>query len=158
VGIGASVVQRVGETRYFLGSNLTYLRAVLATFLSYRHMELHLVTDAGLEWRGKSLAMVAANGCYFGAGLCVAPGAKVDDGQLLLTVVGDAGIADFLANLARLKRGIPIDHSEVRYHSARSVTVETAGPAAPVEADGEFLGYTPTVIEVQPGAVRFLAP
>jgi YegS/Rv2252/BmrU family lipid kinase len=157
-GIGAEVVQRLGSVSGYLGSNLRYLRAIVAAFREHRQMELVLSSDAGLDWSGRSLAVVAANGCYFGSGLGVAPGARIDDGQLFVTVVGDASFRDFLANLGKLKRGVPLNHPEITYHSARSLTVAAAGGRAALEADGEFVGYTPAVFEVLPGAARLLAP
>ncbi len=158
VGIGASVVERLGSSGGYLGSNLNYLRAILSTFIRYRHMELRVESDAGLDWQGRTLALVAANGCYFGSGLCVAPGARPDDGELFLTLVGDASIVDFLGNLGRLKRGIPLDHPAVQYHQASSVRITSPGRPVAVEADGEFLGYTPAVIEILPLALSLLAP
>ena len=158
VGIGASVVERLRKRHSYLSSNLNYLKAIISTFLTYRHMELGVTSDEGLDWQGRALALVAANGCYFGSGLCVAPGASIDDGKLFLTLVGDASIVDFLMNLGRLKRGIPLDNPVAEYHQASSVHVTCPGRPAPVEADGEFLGYTPAVIEIMPGAVTFLAP
>jgi YegS/Rv2252/BmrU family lipid kinase len=158
VGIGASVVERLRKRQTFLGSDLNYLKAIVATFLTYRQMELHVASDEGLDWQGRALALVAANGCYFGSGLCVAPGATLDDGKLFLTLIGDASIVDFMMNLGRLKRGIPLDHPAAQYHQAGSVRVISPGRPAPVEADGEFLGYTPAAIVSVPGAVTFLAP
>lgn len=157
-GIGAEVVQHLGSPSSYLGSNLRYLRAIVAAFREHRQVELLLSSDAGLNWSGRSLAVVAANGCYFGSGLGVAPGARIDDGQLFVTVVGDAGFRDFLANLGKLKRGVPLDHPKITYHSARSVTVAAAEGRAALEVDGEFVGFTPAVIEVLPGAVQLLVP
>lgn len=158
VGIGARVVERLGVTGKNLGSNLSYLRAIISSFFSYRHVQLELRSDGGLEWRGRSLLLVAANGRYFGSALCVAPDARLDDGRLSFTLVGNAGIFDFLKNYGRLKKGLPLDHPEALYHSAGNLSVDSPGPPAPVEADGEFMGYTPAFIEVLPGEIRFLAP
>jgi len=42
--------------------------------------------------------------------------------------------------------------------TVRRVSVTAPGGKTPVEADGEFLGYTPLEMEVLPGAIEFLAP
>ena len=158
IGIGARVIQHLSDNHLLLGGNLHYLRAVLRTFLKFHPSELRVESDTGLRWRGKTLALVAANGSYFGSGLCVAPGATLDDGQMFITLVGDAHITDFIRNLRRLKRGIRLDHPKAQYHHGRRLEVMHMDEPAAVEADGEFLGYTPAQIELMPAAIEFLLP
>jgi YegS/Rv2252/BmrU family lipid kinase len=158
IGIGAEVVQHLNQQPGLLGSNLHYLRAILKTFAGYQKRELSITSDCGLKWQGKTLAMVAANGQFFGSGLSVAPGAALNDGQLFITLVGDASLTDFALNLRRLKKGTLLDHPEASYHHARRLEVKSTGEHAPLEVDGEFLGFTPATIEVLPQRVRFLGP
>jgi YegS/Rv2252/BmrU family lipid kinase len=158
VGIGAEVVRHLANRRQFVGSNLHYLRSIVGSLRSYRHRTLHVRTDRGLDWQGRSLALVAGNGRYFGSGLCVAPGARLDDGELFVTLVGNASTWDFMRNIGRLKRGRLLEHPEASYHQACHISVEHEGEAARVEADGELLGFTPVEIDVQPGALEFLMP
>ncbi len=156
IGIGAHVVGQFQSRSNLLGSNLHYLRSILSSFLTYRHKDLQLTTDQGLDWQGKSLALVAANGRYFGSGLCVAPGAHIDDGQLFITLVGNASARDFVRKLRQLKRGHLIEHPEVSYHQAQWIEITHTGEAAPVEADGELLGTTPARMEVVPRGIDVL--
>lgn len=156
IGIGAEVVQHLNQQHRLLGSNLHYLRAILKTFSHYQNRELAITSDNNFHWRGKALALVAANGQYFGSGLCVAPGAALDDGQLFITLVGDASAADFALNLRRLKKGTRLDHPEASYHHARELRVECTADSAPLEVDGEFIGYTPATIRILPQRIRFL--
>lgn len=158
VGIGAEVVRHLANRRHFIGSNLHYLRSIVGSLRSYRHRNLHIRTDRGLDWQGRSLALVAGNGRYFGAGLCVAPGARMDDGELFVTLVGNATTWDFMRNLGRLKRGRLLEHPEASYHQACHISVEHEGDAARVEADGELLGFTPVEIDIRPRAVELLMP
>lgn len=158
VGIGAEVVRHLDNRRQYVSSNLHYLRSILRSLRSYKHRVLHVRSDRGLDWQGPSLALVAGNGRYFGAGLCVAPGARLDDGELCVTLVGNASTWDFVRNLGRLKRGQLLEHPEASYHQACHISVEHEGKAARVEADGELLGFTPVEIDVQPGALEFLMP
>lgn len=158
VGIGAEVVSHLQRRQQYVGGNLHYLRSIIRSLRSYRHRLLHVRTDRGLDWRGPSLAVVAGNGRYFGAGLCVAPGARLDDGELFVTVVRDASTLDFLRNLGRLKRGQLLEHPKVAYYQASQLSVAHDVEAARVEVDGEMLGFTPVEIELHPGAVEFLMP
>ncbi len=158
VGIGAAVVQRLESSGKRLGADLSYLWAIVATFLSYRHIPLRIVSDRGLDWQGRTLILGAGNGRYFGSRLCLAPTAELDDGEFAVTLVGDASIVDFALNLGRLKRGELLEHPAAHYHRAASLRIEAPEGRAPVEADGEFLGYTPARLDIVPGAVEFLTP
>ena len=158
IGIGAEVVRHLNNRQRFVGSNLHYLRSIIASLRAYQHRELSVRSNTGLDWRGRSLALVAGNGRYFGSGLCVAPGARLDDGELFVTLVGDASTWDFMRNLSRLKRGTPLNHPEVHYYQARSLTVEHRDQVAPVEVDGELLGYTPVQIDLIPRRLEILMP
>ena len=158
IGIGAEVVRHLQDRRHLVGSNLHYLRSIISSLRAYEHRELRVTSDLGLDWTGRSLALVAGNGRYCGSGLCVAPGARLDDGELLVTLVGDASTWDFLRNLGHLKRGELLEHPAVSYHNAHSLSVEHQDQPARVEVDGELLGFTPLQIEVLPRAVEFLMP
>lgn len=157
VGIGASVVQSMDRAGKGLGGGLAYLWALLKTFVTFRHVEIEVETDTGFKWQGLSLLVVAANGNYFGSGLCVAPGARVDDGKLAVTLVGRASAVDFIFNFGRLKKGIPLDHPEAQYLAAKKISIGSEPGAAAVEADGETIGFSPAVIEVIPDLVAILS-
>jgi diacylglycerol kinase (ATP) len=158
VGIGAKVVERLAVSGKRLGPTLSYLGAIVATFIGYHRQQIAVESDNGLHWECPALIVVAGNGRYFGAGLCATPQASPDNGELALTLIGDASLLDFARYLGRLKRGELLDHPAVSYHRDRAVRITSSGGPAPVEADGEFLGYTPVDIELLPGRVRFLAP
>ena len=158
IGIGAAVVSNMKATPGVLGRYLRYPVAIARTFLTYQPKVLTVRSDTGLCWRGSTLALVAANGRYFGSGLCITPQARIDDGELSVTLVGDASTADFLRHLGALRRGELIRHSAVQYHRARQLDIEHHDEAAAVEADGEPLGTTPVTMDTVPGAINFLCP
>lgn len=154
IGIGAEVVSRVNRGRRRLGANLTFLRAIVLAFRRFRAITLRLRWDKAAPRNQALLALVAGNGRYFGSGLCIAPDAKLDDGRLSCTLVGDVGVRTFVSKLPQLKRGARIDHPRVLYREAHSI--EVTGGKAPVEADGEFLGYTPASIDILSAKVRLV--
>jgi len=158
IGIGAAVVQELERSSRRLGANLSYLRAIYAAFLGYRKPLLSVESDEGLDWRGRSLAVIAGNGCCFGSGLFATPQADLRDGRLNITLIGDVSVIDFIRKLPALKRAEVIAHPEVSYHTARRAAISSKDIACAVEADGEYLGLTPANIEVVPAAMQFLLP
>jgi YegS/Rv2252/BmrU family lipid kinase len=156
VGIGAEVVERVNRGKRRLGANLTFLRSALLSLIRFRKRRLVLVRENGMAAEGEYLAVVAANGRYFGSGLCIAPEARLDNGKLRLTLVGGINIADFLRHVRDLKQAETIDHPEIHYESCHWLDVSATTGTCPVEADGEFLGYTPARIRILPGRLKFL--
>lgn len=158
VGLGAAVMQHfdTGDSR--LGADIGYLKALFSTLWRFKALPLELETDGGFRWRGRALIVAVANGRYFGSGLCVAPQAKVDDGLLTMTLVGDASKLDLIRNLGRLRRGQKLHHREVQYLEVRRVRIEAEDKPLYVESDGESLGTTPVEIEVIPSAISLLAP
>ena len=159
VGIGADVVKRINRRRNArrkLNGRMTFFKATIESFLRYRNRGLRLLTDGGFRWRGKALLVAIANGRFFSAGLCIAPNASIENGKLSITVVGDATILDFLIRIRQLRKGVLISHPEVRYIDAHEVTIDGEQGDIAIEADGEFLGFTPAKFEILPGAISFL--
>jgi len=156
VGIGADVSLRVNRGRRRLGAGLTFLRAIILSLLAAGPRTLKLSSDGGLDWRGEVLDLVVGNGRYFGNGLSVLPDSVPDDGRLNLALVGRVGLRELLAHWRDLKQGVAFEHPRLSRHSFRRLEVAAPDGPAPVEADGEFLGYTPATFEVLPAAIRVL--
>lgn len=158
LGIGANVVQSVNKSKKYLGANLTFLMAIVRTFLCYKPRILNVKSSNGFEWQGKTIILAVANGRYFGSGICIAPHAKLDDGKFGITLIGDVSVKDFILKFWQLKQGVIIDHAEVIYHEAAFMEVNSETPDCAIEADGEFLGYAPLQVEILPRKISFLMP
>ncbi|MBT8179573.1 MAG: hypothetical protein HKP60_10685, partial [Eudoraea sp.] len=101
--------------------------------------------------------MAVANGRYFGNAICIAPDARLTDGQFQVSIFGDLSIWDYLKNLGKLKKGVKINHPQVSYHEAHEVLLESKDPCG-IEADGEYVGRAPATLSILPEAIRFLMP
>ena len=88
LGIGGVVAEKLESSPRWMGKMLTYQWAILHTFFRYRHKEIEVKSDS-FQYSGKIMALVLANGQFFGSGLCIAPDAKLEDGQF--SRAGDAG-------------------------------------------------------------------
>jgi len=160
MGFGAEVVARVNGVhirKVLLGGSLTFILAVLRTFITFRHKNVRISWE-GFEWEGRVLCLVVANGRYFGSGVGIAPEAVVDDGMFDIVLLADLSIIDYIRYFIKLRRCEKIDHPEASYYRARQVTVESQGAPVIIEADGEIEGYTPVTFSCLPGVLRFLAP
>ena len=109
-------------------------------------------------------ALVVANSAYFGAGMQVAPPARIDDGLLDLVTMSDAPKLVFLRALARIKDGSHTSLPQVQLSRAASVTI-TVDRAMPAAADGETLPFAdplpagqPLEVSVRPAALTVIGP
>jgi len=156
-GIGAEVIAGVQRTSPLLAAELRYLVAVFGRLCRFGRRKLVVEVDGRPLWQGPALAAIAGNGRCFGSGLYAVPQARVDDGLLHLTVIGDVGLRDVLRELPRMRRAELIDHPQVVYASGRTIAIRADDPC-PLEADGEYLGSTPATLEILPAALTFLLP
>ncbi len=153
-GMGPHVVKEVLDSGRPLGSVVAYYMAILKTFFTYKPVQME-VRSPLWQWKGKARVVAAANGKYFGNGLCIAPDAQPGDGVLHCTIVEDVSVMDFIVQSFRLRRGKRINHPKVSYHEAEWVEIYAQQPAY-LEADGEWAGVLPVRIELLKKSLQVL--
>jgi YegS/Rv2252/BmrU family lipid kinase len=156
VGLGAEVAQNLEQSSSVLGPGFNYYKHIIKGFLSYVKKEVSC-TSSTWQWQGKLLQMAVANGRYFGNAICIAPDAKLTDGQFQIAIFGDLTLWDYLKNFGNLKKGVKIDLPQVSYHTANEVLLES-NDSCGIEADGEYVGLAPAILSVLPKAICFLMP
>jgi diacylglycerol kinase (ATP) len=112
---------------------------------------------AGKTIRRNALFIVAANGPFYGGGFNVAPGARLRDGRLALTIYWRFSKWELLRHFQSISGG------RYRYspkiESCTAAEIELASPnAIAVHIDGQPLGTTPVTLRALPGALRVFAP
>ena len=103
------------------------------------------------------LLAVVTNTPTYGAGIRIAPEAKIDDGLLDVTLVSELSWARVLEAFPVLLRTGDLRWPEVKRFRGRRVVLRTKRPA-PFHGDGEILGETPVEISVLTGAINVIAP
>ena len=156
VGLGPEVAQNLERSSSVLGPGFNYFKHIIKGFLSYVKKEVSC-TSSTWQWKGKLLQMTVANGRYYGNGNCIAPDAKLTDGQFQVAIFGDLSIWDYLKNLGNLKKGVKINLPQVTYYDANEVLLDS-NESCGIEADGEYVGLAPATISVLPKAICFLMP
>lgn len=155
IGIGGYASERVNKSSKILGSTLSYVKAIVLTFLDYKHKKVR-VEAKNFFWEGKVLLVVMANGRFFGSGLGIAPGAKPDDGKMQIVLLGNVSLFDYLKHQGQVRRAEIITHPEVQYLESDFCKIEPIEECT-IDMDGEFVGYGPLEARVG-GKVRFLRP
>lgn len=130
-----------------------YQAAFWLTLPGFRAANVTVATDRRVI-ESRAIAVVFANGQFFGGGLNIAPKASTMDGLLDVQII-DARIRDAPGLFPKVKKGMHLTHRTVRRVMSPSVVFEADRPW-PVEADGEFVGHAPVTVRLEQGrlAVR----
>lgn len=136
----------MGGVRYGAGFWITWAR--------FPASEVNVVAG-DRSYTGTALAIVIANGQFFGGGMNIAPRATVMDGRFDLQVFAGPRRQAFSV-MPRVMRGLHLNHKGVHRYTPAAFTVESS-IAWPVEVDGEVLSVGETTIQghILPAAINF---
>ena len=152
-GFDAHVIERMPART---PSRLAYLTGALRELVRYRSPAFRLTADDDRDAPASRLLLAfIANGQYCGGRMHVAPAARQDDGAFNLVTIAEVGLLRALPKLVKLYGGSLLGDPLVQHRLVRRMRID-AEPAAGIEADGQFVGRTPAVISVEPGALRTL--
>jgi len=158
-GVSGRVVRELARGGRMGGGKLTYTLASARALLGYSDQPVRWRLDGG-EWTEERVtALAVCNGRYFGAGMMVAPEARMDDGLLDVTVWKGLGFADFLT-----KRGMLYDGTHVKLPNTRCLRGQVVeaepmeGAEVLLDVDGEQPGRLPARWTLLPGALRVRVP
>ncbi len=141
----------------WLGRSLSYSAGFFLALARFRAPWLRV--QAG-DWRrkGRFFHVCAGNGERAGGGVMrLSPGARLNDGQLELCLIGALSRLEIVRNFPRLLRGTFPGHPQVSYQPGRELVIESDQPQ-PLALDGDVAGATPARLRVLPGALRVIAP
>jgi diacylglycerol kinase (ATP) len=162
LGVPSVAGEIANATRWLRGSAV-YTVAALRAVARWQPATFDIRGTSGSQ-QFPGYAVVVANSAYFGAGMLVAPPARLDDGQLDLVLMRHGPKLAFLRALTKIKDGSHTALDQVSLAVDTDVTV-TADRSMPVAADGETLRFaaplpagTPVRIRVLPGALTIVAP
>jgi YegS/Rv2252/BmrU family lipid kinase len=152
-GCGGLVAHLVSPRLKAVSGQLAFTLATLRALAVYRDQLVTLEFD---DLPPRSLAITNCafgNGRFFGAGMQVAPAARLDDGELDVTIWSGFRLMDFIR-----KRHTLYDGSHVREPGAQVLrcrrAIATGESTVLLELDGESAGRLPVQLEVLAGAVK----
>jgi diacylglycerol kinase (ATP) len=159
VGFDAEVAHRVARRRRgptALGhvTRWSYLLPILGALRRRPAGPIEIEAD-GVRARGAHCLVF--NLPQYACDLPVAPQARPDDGLLDWVVLERPGRLALVSYVLAVWRATHLARPDVRHGRARRLRI-VGGPLAPVQLDGDPVGFTPVTIEVRPTALAVVVP
>lgn len=142
----------------FLGPKGAYYLGTILQIIAYRAPRM-TVCWREQEHSGRVYMVIIGNvERSAGGSMCIAPGARFDDGELDVSIIPPRSRLDMLTKmLPRVASGAHVNEPGVLYFPAGDLEV-LSGPPAILEIDGDLFGTTPATFTVCPKAVQVLCP
>jgi diacylglycerol kinase (ATP) len=153
VGMNAAMF-KVAQT--FDRGDWTAIARTIWVAIRYRPARMSIDLDDE-RIRSRALMVTVSNGPYTGAGMTVAPDARLDDGRFDVRVFRRLSKPRLLRHLVSIAFGRYRYEPEVDSYRSRSVRIEGARPL-PARADSRDLGTTPIEFTTRPAALRVVVP
>jgi diacylglycerol kinase (ATP) len=153
VGMNAAMFR---EAQRFERGERTSVARTIWVAIRYRPARMEVELDDRVV-RTRALAVVVANGPYTGAGMTVAPRARVDDGRFDVTIFEHFSKWELIRHLASIafgrRRYVP------HLSTYRSTVARVSGiHPLPARADSHDLGTTPVEFRVLAAALPVIVP
>lgn len=149
VGMNAAMfreAQRFGD-----GAWSSIVRTIWVAF-RYRPARMSIELDDGVV-RTRALMVTVSNGPYTGAGMTVAPSARLDDGRFDVRVFRRFSKVELVRHLLSIAFGRRRYAPQVKTYRSRHVRITSAHPL-PCRADSQDLGTTPVEFVTCPAALQ----
>jgi diacylglycerol kinase (ATP) len=159
IGLDAEAAYLASGAYRHLPGRLRYVAAALRALTRFQRLRVRIdFPETSLQSEeADCLLTCALNTPTYGGGLRLAPGARVDDALLNVSLVEPLGATGVLRLLPGLLRTGELHTSRIRRWQVKRVQVTADRPCS-FHGDGEIFGPAPLQIEVVPQAVQVLAP
>jgi YegS/Rv2252/BmrU family lipid kinase len=154
-GISGVVSGEVNRGLKLGSGKLSFMLASAKALLRWSDQPVRWRVDGG-PWReDRVTALSVCNGRFFGGGMQVAPGARLDDGLFDVVVWSGVGFREFVIRKRKLYDGTHVNLPQTRVLRARTVEADPVGDEPVLlDVDGEAPGRLPARFSILPGALR----
>ncbi|MDH5659822.1 MAG: diacylglycerol kinase family lipid kinase [Gammaproteobacteria bacterium] len=155
IGYDAMIAENTKDDNKILFRSFFYLWNALKYLPFYKEKIIHIKAD--YLHKNEATFMVAfGNGSFFGSGMNITPKADISDGLLDCCWVGKLGFIRKCICLLKIFSGEHLSAKNIEYVHGKQFNVLTE--KHPIEADGEFIGYTPAIIRIEEKALLLKVP
>jgi diacylglycerol kinase (ATP) len=159
VGLDAEAARFASGVYRKMRGRSRYLLSAIRALGKFRGIEVRVSLEGAKQDSLHATALVLGilNTPSYGAGLRLAPEARMEDGRLDLVLLENLSALEIAGILPRLAVSGEIRTERIQRHRVKRVRIETERPCA-FHADGEIVGVTPVEVAVVPGAMRVWRP
>lgn len=157
IGLSVAVTSELTAARKRRWGRLAYVVAAVQALARARPFSAVIARDGSLPERVRTVQIAVGNGRYYGGGMAVWEGARIDDGCLDLYSLEVEGLWRLVLMALALRAGRQHRWRGVRASCGGALEVRTRRPRR-VSADGEIVATTPARFALLPGAVQVFAP
>lgn len=159
VGLDAEAARFASGAYRKMRGRSRYLLSAIRALRGFRGLEVRVSLEGGEKFslQGMALVLGILNTPSYGAGLRLAPEARMEDGRLDMVLLENLSALEIAGILPRLAVSGEIRTARIQRHRVTCVRIETERPCA-FHADGEIVGMTPVEVAVVPAAMRVWRP
>ena len=143
VGYDAMIVDKTRNDNKILFRSFFYLWNALKYLPFYKEKNIHLQSE-NFNKDEESFIVAFGNASFFGSGMNITPKADITDGLLDCCWIGKLSFIKKCQCLIQSFSGKHILADKIEYVQGKEFKV--LSKSYPIEADGEFIGYTPATI------------
>lgn len=155
-GVGGVVVRNIKGVPKIFGRKLAYLVSIVRSYLAWKACDIEIETE-GTEILEKAIAVVIANGRFFGGGMPIAPKASLTDGYFEIIKIRSMPPAYIPLFLAFLYAGQLIRLPQVTSDRVQKIILRSK-KSVPLDIDGEAIGFLPATFTLLPKQLEVIAP
>lgn len=156
IGLSVDITRRLTRVMKRRWGRFAYPIAAAAVIMTARRFSATLRHD-GQETAIKPMQVAVGNGRFYGGGMVVAAGARIDDGLLDVYSLEPRARWRLLLMAREFRDGEHEHLDEVHTLRCRSIEIRTRR-SRHVSADGEIVTKTPARFTMLPGAVTVFVP
>lgn len=155
IGYDAMIAEATKNDKKVLFRSFFYLWNALKYLPFYKEKKVH-VKAPGFNKNEATFMIAFGNGSFFGSGMNITPKADIADGLLDCCWVGKLGFVKKCSCVIKIFSGSHIKEKNIEYATGKQF--EVLSENLPIEADGEFIGYTPATISIKEKALLLKIP
>ena len=155
IGYDSMIAEETKGDNKKLFRSFFYLWNALKYLPIFKEKEIHIKTDDSFKNEATFMAAFG-NGSFFGSGMNITPKASINDGLLDFCWVGKLSFLKKCHCVIKIFSGSHLDVNNIEYMQGTEFHVLTK--QLPIEADGEFVGYTPATIRIEEKALLLKVP
>lgn len=155
IGYDAMIAEETKEENKILFRSFFYLWNALKYLPFYKEKKVQIKSD-NFSKNDATFMVAFGNGTFFGNGMNITPKADISDGILDCCWVGELSFIKKCHCLIKLFSGEHLSADNIEYVQGKEFQI--LSERHPIEADGEFVGYTPATIRIEENALLLKMP